>query len=213
MARRKQKGGREKPHHHRRNDDLRRREAFREPLPWILVVCEGTVTEPSYLHDFKSDQKNGLVDVEAIGLGQDPKSLVDEAINRKRNAAAGAVYSHGDDDSDPGYDEVWCLFDVDGEPRKRRVPEAKQAARNEGIKLGISDPSFELWALLHFEEFNRPSTQAEVRKALKNTFQNTTRFCHTINLLRDMWMPCRMRDVFAETEVTKEPQTVIHRRR
>ena len=148
----------------RRRGDLERRPAFRDPLPNILVVCEGEVTEPGYLRAFAADQKNGLVDVEPIGLKGNPKGLVDEAIRRKIQAAG---TSAGGESSGTEHDAVWCLFDVDSRPKERRVPEARQAARSGGISLGISNPSFELWALLHFQEYDRPSTQREVHGALK----------------------------------------------
>ena len=60
--------------------DLTRRGPTRESIPRILVVCEGAKTEPRYLRKFSSDEKNGSVTVEAVGLGKDPLSLVEEAI-------------------------------------------------------------------------------------------------------------------------------------
>jgi hypothetical protein len=32
-------------------DTLRRRRAFRPPLPRFLIVCEGTLTEPGYFQE------------------------------------------------------------------------------------------------------------------------------------------------------------------
>jgi hypothetical protein len=46
------------------------------------------------------------------------------------------------------YDEVWCVFDVDEHPH---LPDARQQARDNGIYLAVSNPCFELWALLHFQ--------------------------------------------------------------
>jgi hypothetical protein len=36
--------------------DLRRRGPVRDPLPLILVVCEGAVTEPQYIEGFRIAQ-------------------------------------------------------------------------------------------------------------------------------------------------------------
>lgn len=44
---------------------------------------------------------------------------------------------------------MWCVFDVDEHPH---IPDAKQQARDNGILLAISNPCFELWALLHFQD-------------------------------------------------------------
>ena len=45
------------------------------------------------------------------------------------------------------FEEVWCVFDVDEHPHLDAV---RQQARDHGISLAVSNPSFELWALLHF---------------------------------------------------------------
>lgn len=91
----------------RKRDDLKRRVAFCEPKPRILVVCEGEVTEPHYLNNFSDDQRNGLVEVDAIGLGYDPKSLVEESARRRDSAAKKAEELQ---DEFLKYDDVWFVF-------------------------------------------------------------------------------------------------------
>ncbi|HSG38085.1 MAG TPA: RloB family protein, partial [Thermoanaerobaculia bacterium] len=46
------------------------------------------------------------------------------------------------------YSEVWCVFDVDDHPDLESL---RQEAEQNGISLAISNPCFELWALLHFQ--------------------------------------------------------------
>lgn len=41
------------------------------------------------------------------------------------------------------------MFDIDEHPL---IPEAKDQAKANGIELAISNPCFELWALLHFRD-------------------------------------------------------------
>jgi hypothetical protein len=65
-------------------------------------------------------------------------------------------------DANLGYDEVWCVFDVDDHPR---VDDAKQQARDNGIKLAISNPCFELWVLLHFQDQRAHISRAQLRVA------------------------------------------------
>ncbi|WP_278319566.1 RloB family protein [Clostridium tepidiprofundi] len=56
-------------------------------------------------------------------------------------------------------DRVWCVFDVDINYNTNRaiqskieeIQKAKKIADKNKIKLGISNPCFELWYLLHFE--------------------------------------------------------------
>jgi hypothetical protein len=40
-----------------RRDSLRRRRAFRDPLPRILIVCEGTRTEPGYFNELRHTER------------------------------------------------------------------------------------------------------------------------------------------------------------
>jgi hypothetical protein len=50
---------------------------------------------------------------------------------------------------DSGFDEIWCVFDVDAHPDlKSAIAEARDA----GIGVAISNPCFELWLVLHAED-------------------------------------------------------------
>lgn len=46
-------------------------------------------------------------------------------------------------------DVIWCVFDRD-ENSDAALQKAKQVAMKEGYRLAYSNPSFELWFLLHF---------------------------------------------------------------
>ncbi|MEY8379328.1 RloB family protein [Lachnospiraceae bacterium 56-18] len=46
-------------------------------------------------------------------------------------------------------DMIWCVFDRD-ENSDGSLQKAKQTAMREGYRLAYSNPSFELWFLLHF---------------------------------------------------------------
>lgn len=143
----------------RRN--LKRRPPRIDPRPRVLIVCEGGVTEPSYLKGLKQREEIRLLDVEVSPEGV-PKTVVARAVEMKK-AAAREAKSFRDDNR--RYDEVWCMFDVDEHPN---VPEAKQQARANGINLAVSHPCFELWLLLHFQEqtksLNRHEAQGACRK-------------------------------------------------
>jgi len=125
---------------------LHRRQASLEPLPRILVVCEGVVTEPQYFDAFKREEENRLVEVVIDNEGGVPKTLVERAVLRKKMAEQQAIREH---DDNLKYDEVWCVFDVDQHPR---LADARQQARDNGIRLAVSNPCFELWLLLHFSD-------------------------------------------------------------
>jgi hypothetical protein len=62
-------------------------------------------------------------------------------------------------------DEVWAVFDRDEHPK---YLEAIDLCKRHGVGVGRSDPCFELWLVLHFEEFDkfvgRHAVQAHLEK-------------------------------------------------
>jgi hypothetical protein len=112
----------------------------------FLLYCEGLETEPSYFRGLMRFLRSTLVEIE-IGEGQrDPKGLVELAKARREDARRAAKKEK---DVSLLYDEVWCVFDVD---RHTRLPDAIQQAAALSIDLAISNPCFELWLLIHFQE-------------------------------------------------------------
>lgn len=128
----------------RKSDNLRRRRALREKLAHFLVVCEGRVTERCYFSDLRHLDRSP-VSLEIVS-GAVPKTLVEIAVKRKHESTSAARRER---DDNLKFDEIWCVFDVDEHPN---VSEAKQQARDNGIKVAVSNPCFELWALLHFQD-------------------------------------------------------------
>jgi len=90
--------------------DLRRRKPFRDPKRRFLIVCEGEVTEKSYLEGMRVTERL-LVDIKYIG-NMKPKQAVDRAVAEKKESerrSAGDPYKR--------FDGIWCVFDVDGNTR------------------------------------------------------------------------------------------------
>lgn len=73
-----------------------------------------------------------------------PLSLVNEAVKTKKVESRDQKRGRG-----RAHDEIWCMFDIDAHPN---VTEAIQMARDNGIRLAISNPCIELWFILHFED-------------------------------------------------------------
>ena len=137
-----------------------RRAAFRDPKPVILVVTEGEVTEPEYLRGFELACRNARVTIEVAPEHGVPKTLVELAKQYKEDAEAEAARER---DDNLAYDSVWCVFDIDEHPR---VGEAKEMARDNGIRLAISNPCIELWLLLHFRDQPGMKDRAQVKAML-----------------------------------------------
>jgi hypothetical protein len=146
---------------HRRDRPRRpaRRQPFREPKPVILVVCEGERTEPEYFEGFAKAYRK-LVTIRIAPEHGVPRSLVTIAKSYKKEAedAAGR-----EGDENQKYDSVWCVFDVDDHPQ---VADALRMARDNGIKLAISNPCLELWLLLHFRDSPGMQHRGKIGKML-----------------------------------------------
>ena len=125
---------------------LKRRVAIRRPRKTLVVFCEGTRTEPDYLHALK--RQPAVRNIAAVDLrvetGQgrtDPRSLVLLAIEARRRAI----------DTDEEIDEFWCVFDVEWPKNHPNLQEAMALARQNNVEVAVSNPCFELWLILHFQ--------------------------------------------------------------
>lgn len=129
----------------KRGGELRRKRPFRDVRPKIVVLCEGAVTEPTYLRGFCAKRRTTLVEIWGNG-GCAPKTLVEQASAIAKNARKEALRLR---DANIAIDEIWCVFDVDDHPR---LQEAKIQAQANDVRLAVSNPCFELWIILHFRE-------------------------------------------------------------
>lgn len=98
----------------------------------ILIVCEGTKTEPNYFKAFKRiNNQSFVVELDIKGEGTNTLSVVDKAISLKNSALS-------------PYDEVWAVFDRDSFPAAN-VNAAILKAESNGVKAAWSNEAFELW--------------------------------------------------------------------
>lgn len=102
----------------------------------ILIVCEGTRTEPNYFEAFSKMQQGVIVyDIEVKGLGRGTRDVVEKAVELKNKNS---------------YDRVWAVFDKDEFPAKD-FNDAIELGRKAGIEVAWSNEAFELWYLYHFQ--------------------------------------------------------------
>jgi hypothetical protein len=148
----------------RRSASLARRVGGQAIKKTVVVVCEGTRTEPQYLQ-WLGLQKD-VAEVAAVRLivergskGQVPLQLVQRAVDLKDRAAK----ENGE------VDEVWCVFDVEWPERRQNehhphLGEALQLALNNDVHVAISNPCFEVWLILHFRELAGFVNNGQARK-------------------------------------------------
>jgi hypothetical protein len=120
----------------RKVGDYGRREPTLEPRAHILIVCEGSKTEPTYFEALRKHRRLFTAEVEICGpeLGTHPRKLVECAVGKRDEAKA-------------PFDEVWCVFDED---EHERIHEVLDRARALGFRVAYSLPCFEIWYLLHY---------------------------------------------------------------
>ena len=143
-----------------------RRDSYKDSKPIILIVTEGEVTEPEYLNGFVRAIKNSRVHIEVRGGVGVPKTIVEFAKERKREAEKRA---RREKDDNLLYDEVWCVFDFDEHPN---IPDAKQMARDNCIELAMSNPCFELWLWLHFADQPGMQHRDNMQRMMKQHIRN-----------------------------------------
>lgn len=107
----------------------------------VLILTNGRVTEPEYLAHLVGELGlGGLVTVSAHEAGRDPLTLVRAAakeMDRDRREARREGF-------DP-YASVWAVTDVD----QYDVGPAQREARENGVRLAVSNPCFEVWLIDH----------------------------------------------------------------
>jgi RloB-like protein len=133
---------------------LKRRAASREPRKKLIVVCEGKLTEPEYFHEMARHYRALVNLVLEKGAGV-PLSVVEKALKIAR--------SHSDSKGFESGDQVWAVFDRDEHPH---FEQAIAMAHEGGIHVAYSNPCFELWLVLHYQDYDRPVHRREIQKAL-----------------------------------------------
>jgi hypothetical protein len=108
----------------------------------FYVVAEGEGTEYDYLghlNQFYGSDLKFLIRWPRQRRGLSPSHVVTEAARTV---------------GEPGV-EVWGLFDHDGRPD---IDQVCAGANRQRVRVALSHPSFELWLLLHFQDYS-PAAQ------------------------------------------------------
>lgn len=128
----------------------------------ILVATEGARTEPLYFDVLKL---NGIIDksrvvLEVISSKSDNKSAPEHVLERLKKSAETLPLKD--------MDERWLVIDVDrwGDGKLSKIA---KAAIQDGVSLAISNPSFEVWLLLHASP-TCPDKQRDIEAELRQAF-------------------------------------------
>lgn len=168
--------GRDNPPKERQQKQLARKQGQRDSYDRILIVSEGSKTEPNYFREIRTAYRLHAANVQVHpgALGTAPLKVVDYAKNLFMNGdrhkgiqrrAFERVYAVFDRDDHESYHSALAQAEaLNGKLRN----DAKQAVTFQAI---ASVPSFELW-LLHFEDVWAPVHRDEVMSRLKRHIPN-----------------------------------------
>lgn len=118
---------------------LKRKSASRPERKTVVIFCEGEASEPDYINALKrlpEVRANTSINIEIDPEQGVPLTLVQRAVERS---------------CDEEVDECWCVFDVEWPKNHPNLKQAIQLANQYGVRLAISNPCFELWLILHYE--------------------------------------------------------------
>jgi hypothetical protein len=127
---------------------LRRKVVRRLAYDRVLIVCEGSKTEPQYFEEIRQFARIPSADIRVIpsGIGTDPLSVVTFAL--EQFAALGK-----------SFERVYAVFDRDDHAsyanaiaKSKSVKATNDERKAVQFDAAVSVPCFELWFLLHFQD-------------------------------------------------------------
>jgi hypothetical protein len=169
--------GRDNSPTERQLKQLERKQGRRASYDRILIVTEGSKTEPNYFNEIRAAYRlhTANVEVQHSELGTAPIQVVKYAQE---------LFENGDRHKNiqrRGFEQVYAVFDRDNHDSyfdALRLAESLNGKLRNDAKQAIvfqaaaSVPNFELWLLLHFEDVQAPLHRDEVMRRLKLHMSN-----------------------------------------
>lgn len=161
----------------RQRKQLERKQGRRASYDRILIVSEGSKTEPNYFREIRTAYRlqTANIEVRPSELGTAPIQVVQYAQT---------LFEHGDRHKNiqrRAFEKVYAVFDRDDHASYHQAldlaaalngklkNDAKQPVTFEAI---ASVPCFELWLLLHFEDIHAQIHRDEVMRRLRKHIPN-----------------------------------------
>lgn len=136
----------------RGGSSLKRRRHKREPKRRFIVYCEGRNTEPAYFAAFRRTFPDALIEVETVPAAGVPQTIAAKAAAKAKSLGLNRGSRRKKSSFEEG-DEVWAVFDRDAHPN---FNEAVNICLQAGVRVGRSNPCFEVWLILHEADYDRP---------------------------------------------------------
>ncbi|MGW0982186.1 RloB family protein [Streptomyces xiamenensis] len=145
-----------------RGKPLNRPRETRPEYRRFLIYCEGARTEEQYFVGLRRTELSKLPVTVKVGSAHgEAIKLVREAVKHKERAPTSRA------DRFTAYDEVWCVMDVEAPAPQPGLTQALETARRNNIEVALTNPCFELWLLLHFQDVTGYRTSTAAQKLLE----------------------------------------------
>lgn len=157
---------------------LARKQGSRVPADRILIVSEGSKTEPQYFNEIRNALR--LPTTNICAMPGDYGTSPDQVVNYAKN-----LFINGNEHlkiQPKSFEKVYVVFDrdehehyhkgltlADSNNNKKLRNDQKNAIEFKAI---ASVPNFEIWFLLHFEDCHAPMHRDEVINKLKEYLHN-----------------------------------------
>jgi len=168
----------------------------------FLISCEGSVTEPEYFDFF---QRHAIIKC----LRAKGKSAPQAVLERMNKEFDRTPFRKGD--------EAWLVVDKDDWNDSQLAALHRWTEEHSVVRRGlaVSNPRFELWLLLHFEEVARPCPGHECTNRLekhlpgyKKHLDSTTFPCESVGSAIDR---ARKLDQSAAKDWPRQTATTVYR--
>lgn len=179
-------------------DAYKRRRAFKEQRKSILIVSEGSKTEPIYFNSLKSNLRLAMVEVEIVGEGAAPITVVNSAIQLRKKRKQIAKKSP----TKTAYEVIYCVIDVEAPNPHESLAEAVSKAKDNKLEVILSNPCFEYWYILHFRKNSAPFYRSQDAKAALR--QEHAAYCESDTTIFDVVYPKTANAIKHSKEVLKE---------
>lgn len=169
--------GRDNSPKERQRKQLERKLNQRASYDRILIVSEGSKTEPNYFSEIRAAHRlhtanvvvrhseQGTAPIQVVQYAQELFTKGNRQL-RIQPRAFEQIFAVFDRDDHGSYFDALCLADsMDGKLRN----DARKPVRFKAI---ASVPSFELWLLLHYEDIRTPLHRDEVLRRLRQHIPN-----------------------------------------
>ncbi|MBG1271506.1 RloB family protein [Nostoc sp. WHI] len=142
---------------------LNRRSPSRNIAQKILIACEGSKTEPIYFNSIRNELRSPTLDIIILPHQNktDPTSIIERLIEERQQRKDNQQWTKED--------KAWAVFDGDEHIEKSLAnwQSTINRAKSQKINLAITNPCFELWYLIHFQDYFAQITRDRLLNLLK----------------------------------------------